>query len=180
MASAVAGTATLQDIQISLLDMANEPAQVNITVAGGMSDADIATLVDDYAALSNAVITKCVVVRRFAVTGFAVAGKPSTAAIPLVAAILAMEFEAPNPRNALAKPVSKQIPLPAYIDAIRNDVVVPHVPVTGNATLNGLIALLQTNLVHVDSVTGDITSAGEYVFNPASKFGTKLTVTDGL
>lgn len=178
MASAVAGTAAIQDLQISFLDTANEPAIVTIPLDGAMADADIATIVDDYAALSNALITKAVVIRRFAITGFAVAGKPAATAIPLVAAVLAMEFDAPNPRNA-AKSVSKQVTLPAYIDAIRNDVVVPHIPVTNNATLNGLVALLQTGLVRVDPITDAITSAGEFVFNPGSKFGTKLSVTDG-
>lgn len=178
MASAVDIAPNLTNLRIKWIDEADETGTVNILLDGATTDADLGLIVDDFAALSNALITKVDAIRAFPITGFAIAGKPAVAAQPLIASILSMEFNAPNPRNELMT-VTKQVPLPAYINAIRNDSVKPHAPVTDNATLNDLTAKLAANLVFVDKVTNDITVGG-WVFNTGSKFGTKLTVTDGL
>jgi hypothetical protein len=176
MASAVGSTALDNELVIDFTDAFGEPARVTIPLDGAMTDANIALVVDDYAALSNAIVAASVR-RRFPITGIAIAGKPASAAVPLVAAALGMEFQKVSPLNA-AIVLTRQVLLPAYIAAILNSAVTPHVPVTTNATLNALTALLAGNL-DVKLADGNH-YPGSWTFNPGSKFGTKLTVTDGL
>lgn len=177
MATVVAGSPDSRILRMTFSDSADEPAVIEIPLDGAATDADIISIVDDYVALSNAELLKAVIVDSLPITGFSTAGKPSSSAMPLVAAIFAMEFQKVNPLN-FAKNVSKQIILPAYIEALRNDSVKPHVPVTTNATLNALTVLLAANLDYVGADGAHY--PGSWAYNTSSKFGTKATVTDGF
>jgi hypothetical protein len=175
MATAI-GSILSNELVINLTDEADEPGRLTLPLDGATSDADIIAIVDDYAALTNAVIEP-VLVRRYPFTGYATAGKPAAALQSLIATMVALDFQKDNPVNA-AKSISRQVPIYAYLNAIRNDAVKPHVPVTTNSTLNALIALLEANLNYLGA--DGILYPGGWTYNPASKFGTKLTVTDGF
>lgn len=177
MATTIGGTPAIRVLKMVFTDTAGEDAPVILDLDGATTDADIISIVDDYAALSNALLTECSVTDRFAVTGFAVAGKPSASNVPLVAGIFAMEFQKVNPLN-FSRDVTKQAILPAYLAALRNDAVKPHVPVTTNATLNALHALLAANLDYLAADGAHY--PGSWAYNTSSKFGTKATVTDGF
>lgn len=177
MATVIGGSPDVRVLRMTFSDSADEPAVIEIPLDGGATDADIILIVDDYVALSNAELLKAVVTDALPITGFSTAGKPSSAAMPIVAAILAMEFQKVNPLN-FSKDISKQILLPAYLEALRNDAVKPHVPVTTNATLNALTVLLAANLDYVGA--DGVHYPGSWAFNTSSKFGTKATVTDGF
>ncbi len=144
MASAVGSVALSNELIIDFTDFAGEPARVTIPLDGAMTDANIALVVDDYAALTNSII-HAKVSRTFNITGTAVAGKPANTAMPLNAAVLGLEFQKVSPLNA-ARTLTRIVLLPAYLAALVNMSVVPHVPVTTNATLNALVALIGTNL----------------------------------
>lgn len=176
MAAAIGGSPTAIDIIINWVDEADENARQVISIDDA-ADADITTFIDNLVALSNALAVTVQVVYKFDVTGYATAGKPSTSAQSLLAAILAMQFDKANPLNG-SKTVTKQVPLPAYINAIRNDSIQPHVPVTTNTNLNDLVAFLEDHLMYV-AADGSL-NAGAWAFNTNSKFGTKPTVTDGF
>ena len=109
MASAVGGTALSNELIIDFTDFAGEPARVTIPLDGAMTDANIALVVDDYAALTNAII-HAKVSRTFDITGTAVAGKPASAAVPLNAAVLGMEFQKVSPLNAAKTPRHERVP----------------------------------------------------------------------
>lgn len=176
MASAVGTTALSNELIIDFTDYAGEPARVTIPLDGAESDANIALIVDDFAALTNSII-HAKVSRVFDITGTAVSGKPATAVEALNAAVLGMEFQKVSPLNA-AKTLTRTVLLPAYLAALVNLGVVPHVPVTGNTTLNDLTAKLAAGL---DVVLADGNHyPGGWTYNVGSKFGTKETVTDGL
>jgi len=177
MASAVGSTPEVRMLRMTFEDNAGEPAVIEIPLDGAADDADIATIVDDYVALSNALLLKATVTDVLPITGFSTSGKPASADVPLVAAVLAMEFQKVNPLN-FSKDIEKQVLLPAYLKAIRNDAVKPHVPVTTNATLNALTVLIADNLDYVGADGAHY--PGAWAFNSSSKFGTKATVTDGF
>lgn len=170
------GSVITNTLVMNMVDYTDEPAKVSIPLGGAISNADIQTIVDDYVALTNCLVVPRLI-RTYGFTGVAVAGKPSASAQNLSAAILAMEFQKVNPVNA-AKDIVRQLAIPAYLDALRNDGVKPHVPVTGNATLNALITLLSANLTIQGS--DGLYYPGGWTYNVGSKFGTKLTVTDGF
>lgn len=176
MATAI-GSIMANELVIEFEDYTLETAKVAIPLDGATTDADITAIVDGFAALSGALILSAKVVRSFPVTGFAVSGKPSSSAPGLVAAILAMDFSKTNPVNAL-KTVSKQVLLPSYIASILNNSSKPYRPVTGNSTYNTLIGLLEADLDFVGS-DGNHYPGGWSYNNANSKFGTKLSVTDG-
>lgn len=175
MATAIGGSPIRNELVLELVDEADETGAVSIPLDGATTDANIIAIVDDYIALSNALVTPYVT-RKYAFTGYATAGKPAAAVQSLIAAVGVLEFQKTNPVNA-AKTVVKQVPIAAYLNALRNDAVKPHLFVTGNATLNALIALLEANM----NFTGadGILYPGGWTYNTGSKFGTKLTVTDG-
>lgn len=177
MASTIAANPETVDIRIHLIDESGEDTTVTLPLAGDTTDADIQTFVDNYATLTNAIVDDVTIVKRFVVTGIAVAGKPAVTPQTLVAAILALTFEKPHP-IAPSGNVRKQVLLPAYVNAIRNDAVTPHVPVTGNANLDAITAFLEDALQY-EGLDG-VGYPGGWTYNPASKFGTRLTVTDGL
>lgn len=176
MAVSVNADPDIIELRLVWTDEAGEDAPIVIPLAGDSTDANIATLVDHLIALSNASLD-AQLKKIYNLTGITNAGKPAVTAQPLVAAIFAMDFQKVNPVNA-SKSVSKQVLVPAYINAIRNDGITPHVPVTDNADLNAIYAYLETNLQFVGS--DGLFYPGSWTYNPASKFGTKLTVTDGL
>jgi len=176
MASSVSSTAEVKELRISYEDIAGETAVQTLVLSGLVSSAAIALYIDHLEAVTNAKITAKVVV-SFPVDGIANTSKPATSGQSLLAAIAALDFQKTNPINSL-KTVSKQVLIPAYLDAIRNDEVKPHVPVTDNTNLNAMIAMLESNL---DYLGGDGAHyGGEFTYNPASKFGTKPTITDGF
>ncbi len=177
MATVIGSAPLVRELRLKFVDEADEEAIINIPLDGAAVDADIIAIVDDYAALSNAYLAEVTVTDRLAITGYAVAGKPAVTAQPLVAAIFAMEFQKVNPLNA-AKTVTKQVLLPAYINAIRDDSVKPHIPTTLNSTLNDLTDLIAANLTYLRA--DNVYSPGAWAFNHSSKFGTKATVTDGF
>jgi len=175
MATAI-GSLLTNELVLKVQDSAAEPGVVRIALDGATSDANIISIVDDYIAETNALVEPSLV-RTYPFTGYATSGRPISALQNLIASILAIDFQKANPLNA-AKTVSKQVPLVAYLEAIRNDAVFPHVPVTTDATLNALIALLEAKLDYVGADGAHY--PGGWTFNPSSKFGTKLTVTDGF
>ena len=176
MATTINGTALSNELVLDYSDYTGETARVTIPLDGATSDANIISIVDDIIALSNGLIVPTIR-RTFSFAGYASAGRPLSESQNLLAAIVALDFPKVSPINA-AKTVEKQVPILAYIDAIRNDDIKPHVPVTDNATLNALVALLEDKL---DFLAADGTRyPGGWTYNPASKFGTKLSVTDGL
>lgn len=176
MASAIGGSPTSRELKITVVDTAGEDATLTIPLDGITTDVAITTFVDNYASLSNAKVS-ATVVDKFDLTGIAVSGKPSTSSQSLIANILAIQLEKPNPLNS-NKTVSKQIILAAYVQALRNDAVKPHVPVTNSTPLNAMIAFLESNLDFVG--LDDAHYPGSWTYNPSSKFGTKLSVTDGI
>lgn len=176
MATVISGSPTQIDIIFNWNDEADESARQVVSIDDA-ADADIIQYVDDTVALSNALAESIQVVYKFDITGYATAGKPAAAVQSLLAAILAMQFDKANPLNG-SKTVSKQVALPAYINALRNDSVQPHIPVTTNANLNSLVAFLEDHLMYV-AADGSL-NAGGWAFNLNSKFGTKPTVTDGF
>lgn len=176
MATVIGGSPTSIDVVFNWVDEADENARQVVSIDDA-ADADIEAYVDNTVALSNALAVSVQVVYKFDVTGYATAGKPSASAQSLLAAILAMEFNKANPLNG-SKTVLKQVPLPAYINALRNDSIQPHVPVTTNTNLNDLVAFLEDHLMYV-AADGSL-NAGGWAFNTNSKFGTKPTVTDGF
>jgi hypothetical protein len=175
MAATIGATPTSIELRLVYLDEAGEPAPVTIPLGATSADADIETLIEDLAPLTNAFLS-AKLVKSYDVTEITNTGKPAVAVQSLVAAILAVEFQRANPLNA-NKTIRKQVILPAYINAIRNDGVTPHVPVTSNADLNAVVAYLEDHLDYVD-VAGDHYEGG-WTYNPSSKFGTRPTVTDG-
>lgn len=177
MATVIGGAPVARELRMKFVDTAGEETVIQIPLDGAADDADIIAIVDDYVALSNAELLEASVTDRLPITGFSTAGKPSVSNVPLVAAIFAMEYQKVNPLN-FAKDVTKQVLLPAYIAAIRNDAVKPHVPVTTNATLNALTVLLAANLDYLAADGAHY--PGAWAFNTSSKFGTKATVTDGF
>lgn len=176
MATAITTDPTEVELIFDQRDYRGEPGKVTIPLDGAVDSTDLIGFVDDYIALTNALITPTVKY-TYGFTGYATAGKPSSSAQGLIAAIFAMEFQKANPLNA-AKTIEKQVVLPAYLDAIMNAGVSPHIAVTTNTTLNNAIAFLETYLDYV-AVSG-VHYPGSWTFNPGSKFGTKLTVTDGF
>lgn len=177
MATVIGAAPDVRELVMKFSDTAGEPAEIRIPLDGAATDADIILIVDDYVALSNAELLSASVTDKLPITGYSTAGKPSASNVPLVAAVLAMEFQKVNPLN-FSKDITKQVLLPAYIAAIRNDAVKPHVPVTTNATLNALTVLLAANLDYVGADGAHY--PGSFAFNSSSKFGTKATVTDGF
>lgn len=177
MATVIGAAPDVRELRMKFLDEADEPAVIQIPLDGAAVDADVIAIVDDYVALSNAQLLSATIVDALPITGFSTAGKPSVSAVSLVAGILAMEFQKANPLN-FSKDISKQILLPAYLNALRNDAVKPHVPVTTNATLNALVILLAANLDYLAADGAHY--PGSWAFNTSSKFGTKATVTDGF
>lgn len=173
MATTITGIVS-NELVFDLSDYTGETAKVVIPLDGAATNADIIAIVDNYIALSNALPVPTIR-RSYGFAGYDADGAATSAQL-LLAAIFAMQFEKPNPLNAL-KQISKQILVPAYIDTLRNDGVRPHVAVTDNANLNALIALLEDNLNYL-AVDGDLYPGG-WTFNAGSKFGTKATVTDG-
>jgi len=175
MAAAIDAVPTGIELRLIWIDEAGEPAPQTISIDDA-DDTDIETFLEDLASCSNALLS-AKVVYVFGVTGITSVGKPAAALQSLVAAILAMEFQKANPLNAL-KTVTKQVALPAYLNALRNDAVKPHIPVTTDAALNGVIGFLGDHLMYT-GVDGEPYGGG-WTFNWASKFGTKPTVTDGF
>jgi len=176
MATVIGGSPTQIDIIVNWNDEADESAREVFSIDDA-ADADITAFVDNLVALSNALAESIQVVYKFDITGYLTAGKPSTSSQSLLAAILAMEFQKANPLNG-SKQVVKQVALPAYINALRNDSVQPHIPVTTNTNFNDLVAFLEDHLMYI--AADDSLNAGGWAFNLNSKFGTKPTVTDGF
>lgn len=176
MATVISGAPTQIDIVFNWNDEADEGARQVVSIDDA-ADADIIAYVDNTVAVSNALAESVQLLYKFDVTGYATAGKPSASSQSLLAAILAMEFNKANPLNG-SKSVLKQVALPAYINALRNDSVQPHIPVTTNANLNALVAFLEDHLMYI-AADGSL-NAGGWAFNLNSKFGTKPTVTDGF
>lgn len=176
MATTLAGILS-NELVLDLRDYTGETARVIIPLDGAMSDADIIAIVDEYITATNALVTPTIK-RQYDFAGYAVAGRPKNGTNPqaLLAAVLALEFQKVSPLNA-AKTITKQILLPAYVDALRNDAVTPHVPVTNNTNLNTLTTGIADGL---DVVLADGNHyPNGWTFNPGSKFGTRTTVTDG-
>lgn len=165
------------ELVINMLDDSGEPGKISIPLDGAASDADIIAIVDGFAALTNGLIEPKIV-RSYPFLGYAVAGKPAAALQSLIAAVFAIDLQKVSPINA-TKTLHKQVLIPAYLDALRNDAVTPHSPVTGNSTLNALIALLEDN-VNYFGPDGVYYPGGWTYSIGSSKFGTKLSVTDGL
>src|ERR1041385_8282946 len=104
MATAI-GSLQTNELVLGLMDEAGEPGTVRIPLDGAMSDADVIATLDDYIALTNAIVEPKLV-RTYPFTGFATAGKPAAALQSLIAAILALDFQKANPLNA-AKTIQK-------------------------------------------------------------------------
>lgn len=176
MATAI-GDQLSVELVLDLKDYKGEEGRVVIPLAGEILDGVIIDIVDEYIAATNVLVTPSIN-RKYGFTGYDTTGRPKDGTHPqaLLAALLAMEFQKVSPLNS-SKTVTKQIALPGYVDALSNDAVIPHVPVTGNSNFNSLTANLADEL---DFVAADGAHyPGGWTFNPGSKFGTKLTVTDG-
>lgn len=179
MATAIGGTPNSRELVLDLLDYTGETARVSMPLQGATSDASIIAIIDAYIAATNIRVIPSLK-NTFGFTGYATAGRPKDGTNPqaFLSSMLAMEFQATNPLNANAKPITKQVPLLGYLDALRNDGVKPHVPVTGNANFNNLVTDIAAALSYVGP--DGVAYSPTWLFNPGSKFGTKLSVTDGL
>lgn len=169
---------SLESIELILdfLDVAGETGRVIIPLGGTTSDANVVSIVTAITNLTNAFFD-AKVSKKYPVTGNTQAGKPAVAVEALIAAIFAADFEGTNPVNP-AKTVSKQVVIPAYIDAIRIPTPKPVHADDAQTDLAALILLLNAHLDYVDATGAH--NEGILAYNPASKFGTKLTVTDGF
>lgn len=176
MAIVVGSTNETIELRISFVDEADETAVQTIVFDGSTTDTEIQNYLTNLEVLTNAYFT-AKVVRIYPVTGIVNSGKPAAAVQSLLSSVLAMQFEAEHPLNS-AKTVTKQVLIPAYINALRDDSTKPHKPVTNNSNLNALTAILALNLDYL-AVTGTHYTP-LWSFNTGSKFGTKLSVTDGI
>lgn len=175
MATAVGSLESI-DLVIDYLDATGETGRVVIPLGTTTSDANVVSIIDNITPLTNAFMD-AKVVKKYAVTGNTQVGKPAAGPERLIASIFAADFERANPLNA-AKFVSKQVIIPAYDTVFQETTPKPVHADETNTNLAALITLLQNHLDYVD-VAGTHYEGG-FTYNPASKFGTKLTVTDGF
>ena len=160
---------------MDFVDVAGETARIEVPLGATTTDANVVSIITAITALTNAFID-AKVVKRYPITGNTQVGKPQVGPEGLLAAIFAMDFAGANPLNA-AKEVSKQVVIPAYDTIIRVLTPKPVHADTADTNLAALITLLEAHLDYVD-VAGTH-HEGILDYSSASKFGTKLTVTDG-
>lgn len=173
MAATFGAAPTYRVVRIELQDTDGESVIKTFEVDGDTTNADIATMLDALAVVSN-----CKFVRTTVSDVYAVTGLPAVAQNVLqntVGAVLSLIFQQADPINA-AKTLKKQWVIPAYLEAIKG---VDLLPVSNNASLNAITTFLTANLAV--KIADGTYQAGGWTYNRAlSRFGTTLRKIDTL
>lgn len=165
MAVVIGSSADEIIIRIQFRDVTGEEVIKTFPLDPTISDANVVAMANDISALSNAGVIKASVVTSRPLTGWAAAANSLQNNVGNIAVLT---FQKVNPINA-NKTLTRGFIVPAYLDAIRN--TTDQKPVTGNATLNALIALLEDNLTW-QAPTGTFYPGGWTYNRTKSGFGT--------
>lgn len=173
MAATFGANPSYRVIRLELEDVDAERVIKTFEVAGTTTNADIATMLDAFAVISNCKVVRCTVSNVYEVTDIAPVAQNILQ--NSVGMILEMVFTKTDPVNA-AKTLVRGFVVPAYLNALKDTDLLT---VTNNASLNAVRDFLIANLT-VKVADGTYTSGG-WTFNRArSRFGSTLRKTDAL
>lgn len=162
-------------VRMKFRDIYGETAIKTFFLLGSVASTAIATFLDALDALSNGAIEYATLQASYSITGLT--ATPSSASQNRLAEYLAITLVGNNPLTD--KPKRASFIVPAWIQAL---IDTDNKPVTGNSSLNAVIAFLETNLMFEDQA-GNMTQpdgAGWAYNRSASGFGSNADEINGL
>lgn len=173
MAATFGASPSARVIRMNMEDVDGEQVIKTFEVAGDTTNAQIATMLDAMAVVSNCKYNSVTVSDVYAVTGL-----PSVAQDVLqnsIGMILSLVLTKTDPINA-AKTIEKGFVIPAYLNALKG---VDLLPVSNNAQLNAITTFLTDHLT--TKVADGSYSPGNWTYQRArSRFGSTLRKIDAL